>query len=64
VLKSPALYNFVGQAARTALRWSPRALVYQPLNSWGKSRELPAVPKESFRQWHARERGAKGTGDE
>jgi L-lactate dehydrogenase complex protein LldF len=29
-----------------------------PLSRWGESRDLPALPPESFREWWSRERGA------
>ncbi|THH39868.1 lactate utilization protein B [Neolewinella litorea] len=54
VLRHDTLYNFVGQAARTALRLAPRAAVYHRFNAWGESRELPEIPRESFKQWYAR----------
>ena len=47
------LYTTAGKAARTALRWLPRFAVYNPLNGWGKQRELPPAPKKSFRQQYA-----------
>lgn len=47
------LYTAAGSAARTALRWLPRFAVYNPLNDWGKKRELPDPPKKSFRQEYA-----------
>lgn len=47
------LYTTAGKAARTALRWLPRFAVYNPLNGWGKQRELPPAPKKSFREQYA-----------
>jgi hypothetical protein len=33
----------------------PRALVYSRLNAWGRGRELPEMPRDSFRaQWRRR----------
>jgi len=48
----PKLYRFLGSSARLMLRISPRFMVYNSLNPWGKSRELPKAPKESFRDWY------------
>jgi len=31
-------------------------LLYNPLNPWGKQRELPAVPRQTFRQWYLENR--------
>ncbi len=52
VLKRPRVYSFAGGMARTMLRISPRWLVYNRFNPWGRQRELPAPPKESFRDWY------------
>lgn len=43
------LYRLAGSAARLSLRWLPRSLVYNPLNAWGRNRDLPDPPRESFR---------------
>jgi L-lactate dehydrogenase complex protein LldF len=50
VLKRPRLYRAVGGAARTFLRIAPRWLIYHCWNPWGRQRELPVPPRESFRQ--------------
>jgi L-lactate dehydrogenase complex protein LldF len=39
-----------------ALEHLPRALLYNPLNAWGKHREMPAVPNATFRQWYIKNR--------
>ncbi len=57
VLSHGGRYNFMGKAARTALKIAPRALVYNRFNAWGKSRELPTVPAESFKEWYEKHRG-------
>lgn len=53
VMSRTWLFNLLGSVARTSLRWMPRFLVYNPLNKWGKQRELPPAPKKSFRQMYA-----------
>jgi len=50
VLKRPWLYRWAGGAARMLLRWSPRFMIYNPFNKWGKQRDLPTPEKLSFRQ--------------
>ncbi|MDA1230941.1 MAG: 4Fe-4S ferredoxin, partial [Planctomycetota bacterium] len=47
------LFNLLGKTARTALRLTPRFLIYNPLNAWGKQRDLPDAPRKSFRQQFA-----------
>ena len=56
VLSRGGLYNFMGKAARTALKIAPRAVIYNQFNTWGRTRELPEVPAQSFREWYAEER--------
>lgn len=50
VLSRTWLYRMAGGLARMALRCTPRFVVYNPFNGWGKQRELPAPPKRTFRQ--------------
>jgi L-lactate dehydrogenase complex protein LldF len=52
ILASAALYDFAGAAGRWAVGHLPKSLLYMPLNVWGKGRELPTPPKESFKQWY------------
>lgn len=52
VLSSPGRFSFAGRMARKMLKWFPRLAVNGKLNPWGKQRELPQVPKESFREWY------------
>jgi L-lactate dehydrogenase complex protein LldF len=54
VLKRPWLLNLSGRMARFWLPKLPRFLVYNPLNPWGKQRELPPMPRESFRDLYRR----------
>lgn len=53
VLSRTWLFNLAGKVARAGLRYSPRFAVYNPLNAWGRQRELPAPPEKSFRQLYA-----------
>lgn len=60
VLASPRLYRAAGRLARVALRRLPRTFVYRPFNVWGRARDLPAPPAESFRDWYVRHRQTGG----
>jgi L-lactate dehydrogenase complex protein LldF len=53
VLSSPSIFNFSGKAGRLVLRYAPFA-VNNALNPWFKNREMPAPPKESFREWYVK----------
>ncbi|HUL60789.1 MAG TPA: lactate utilization protein B [Anaeromyxobacteraceae bacterium] len=57
ILRSPARYALAGRMARWALRALPRAVLYSKANPWGRQRELPVPPDESFRDWYRRTNG-------
>ena len=52
VLSKPAWYNVIGKLTRWAMMRLPRPFLYNRLNEWGKDRELPEPPKESFGEWY------------
>ncbi|AEV33012.1 (4Fe-4S) cluster-containing protein [Owenweeksia hongkongensis DSM 17368] len=52
VFANPTIYKGVIKMARIGLKYLPRPLVYNSLNDWGKHRELPEVPKMSFKEWY------------
>lgn len=54
----PGLYRFSGRMGRIILKILPRFMVYNSLNPWGKARELPQPPKESFRDWYIKNRSS------
>lgn len=56
ILASNSLYNFTGKVARTAIKTIPRKLIYNKLNVWGEGRELPEIPKLSFKEWYMKNR--------
>lgn len=56
IFKSPLAYNYSGKIMRLALKNLPKSLIYNPLNVWGNQRDLPAVPKESFKEWYQKNR--------
>jgi len=51
----PGLFAFAGKAGRIFMKYMP-FVVNNKLNPWYKEREMPAPPKEAFREWYARER--------
>ena len=56
---NPKLYRAAGKTGRTMLKITPKALVNGPWNVWGKSRDLPPPPKESFRDWYLKNKVKK-----
>ena len=54
----PKFFGFAGKAGRTVMKYFP-SLVSNKMNPWYKEREMPAPPKQSFREWYARERAKK-----
>lgn len=50
VLRNSWLYRMSGRLARWIVPRLPRFLVYNRLNAWGRRRELPPFPKQSFRE--------------
>jgi len=60
VLRNTWLYRSVGRMARLALRWMPRFVVYNRWNTWGRQRDLPPMPRKSFRQQYQERYGQPG----
>jgi L-lactate dehydrogenase complex protein LldF len=56
VLASPRLYARSGRWGRKALKITPRFLIYHRLNPWGRSRDLPEPPRQSFQEWYRENR--------
>jgi L-lactate dehydrogenase complex protein LldF len=54
VLSQPLFYALAGKVGRTLLRFAPRWAIYNRFNPWGRQREMPLPPQETFRQWHHR----------
>jgi len=57
VLARPRLYRAAVEAAAAGIDKLPRFMVYNPFNAWGRQRELPAAPAQTFRQWYLQQRG-------
>jgi L-lactate dehydrogenase complex protein LldF len=49
VLARTWAYRIAGKLGRWTVPRLPRPFVYGPWNPWGRQRELPAMPRESFR---------------
>ena len=56
VFSRPRWYRALGRGARWALRRLPRRLLYARFNAWGRARELPEAPNQSFRDWYLEHR--------
>ncbi len=56
IFTSPLAYRFSGSVMRKTLKTLPNSLIYNPLNAWGKGRNLPKAPKESFQDWYKKNR--------
>ena len=52
ILASDKMYDWSGKVARWCIKYLPRVLIYNRLNTWGRERELPEVPRESFKEWY------------
>ncbi len=48
------LFTLIGRWGRWLLPKLPRFMVYNRFNDWGKQRELPPMPKRSFREMYAK----------
>src|SRR5277367_3009962 len=59
LLSRPAAYRAAIAAADIALAHLPRFVIYNRLNAWGKHREAPHPPKQTFHSWHRANRGGK-----
>jgi L-lactate dehydrogenase complex protein LldF len=58
LLAHPALYRAAIASADSALNGLPRFAIYNRFNAWGKHREVPHAPRESFHSWYKRNRSA------
>jgi L-lactate dehydrogenase complex protein LldF len=59
VLSSPRLYRAAVKAANAGLEYLPRSMIYNPLNAWGRQREVPRARRQSFRDWYLKHRGKR-----
>jgi len=59
LLSRPAAYRAAIAAADMALAHLPRWVIYNGLNAWGRHREVPHPPHQTFHSWHHANRGEK-----
>lgn len=52
----PFAYKVSGAMMRGALKILPDSITYSGLNTWGKQRDLPETPKETFKEWYKKNR--------
>jgi L-lactate dehydrogenase complex protein LldF len=57
VLSNPRAYRAAAAGGLAALRVLPHFALYNRLNAWGRHRDVPDPPGETFHQWYARTRG-------
>jgi L-lactate dehydrogenase complex protein LldF len=60
LLANPTLYRGAVASLDGALRRLPNFMLYNPLNIWGRQRELPHAPKTTFHAWYRKHRGEGG----
>ena len=52
IFAKPKAFEVVGKVARWSLRNMPKSVINSKPNVWGKHRDLPKGPKESFEEWY------------
>jgi L-lactate dehydrogenase complex protein LldF len=52
VLRRPRVFRAAGAVGRRMLRALPAAVLYHRLNLWGRARDLPPAPAQTFREWY------------
>lgn len=62
LLGSPTLYRGAVASVEGALRRLPNFMLYNPLNIWGKQRDLPPAPASTFHAWYRKNRKGEGRG--
>ena len=60
-LVHPRIMSVLGSVVRAALRILPSPVARMLAGAWGKTRDLPIAPKESFASWYRANRGGAPT---
>lgn len=50
LMSHPTLFDLAGKVARKVVPLLPKALIYNKSNVWGRQRDLPNMPKNSFKE--------------
>ena len=59
VFGNPRLYRAAISAAEMAIEGLPRFALYNWFNKWGRQREVPDAPEQTFRDWYIENRGRR-----
>ncbi len=59
ILVDPKKYRKTMDVADAAIEHLPRFLLYSRMNAWGRQREVPASPDETFHAWYLKNREKK-----
>ncbi len=57
LLSHPAAYRAAVDAGNAVLPHLPRFVLYNPANGWGRGRDVPDAPGQSFHAWYKARRG-------
>jgi L-lactate dehydrogenase complex protein LldF len=60
LLSRPRAYRAATEGGALALKVLPHFALYSQINAWGRRRDVPEAPKETFHQWYVRTRGRDG----
>jgi L-lactate dehydrogenase complex protein LldF len=60
ILSRPAQYRVMSKLANGVLKMLPSVFVNRFTGGWGKSRELPVAPSQTFRKWFEQNRKGHG----
>jgi L-lactate dehydrogenase complex protein LldF len=50
VMERPLIFDLLGKSVRKLVPLLPKSLVYSKYNVWGQTRDLPKMPKNSFKE--------------
>jgi L-lactate dehydrogenase complex protein LldF len=57
LLSRPAAYRAAVEAVDLALATLPHFVIYNRLNAWGRHRDVPHAPRQTFHAWYRAHRG-------